>query len=207
MICGGSEASIHPLVFHSMNKLSTLCNDYADPQTASRPFDKRRNGFVIGEGSGVLVLEELSHAEKRGAKIYCEIVGYSCVSDGFHLTRPTDDGEGGFRSMMNAFIENSISPYDIDLVNCHATSTESGDVSELNALKNLFGNEKYKDIENLITDHKNYEFNLKNDKIDNSRLKKLRVNANKSQIGHLLAAAGSVELIYMILSMSNVYYS
>lgn len=204
MICGGSEASIHPLVFHSMNKLSTLCNDYNDPETASRPFDKKRNGFVIGEGSGVLILEELSHAEKRGAKIHCEITGYSCVSDGYHLTRPTDNGEGGFRSMMNSCIESSISPFEIDLVNCHATSTESGDISELNAIKNFFGNEKYKDMENLIRDYQNYDFNLNNDIIDYERLKKLKLIANKSQIGHLLAAAGSVELIFTILSMINV---
>ena len=143
MICGGSEASIHPLVFHSMNKLSTLCNEYDNPSSASRPFDTKRKGFVIGEGSGVIILEELNHALERQASIYCEVVGYSSVSDGHHLTRPTDDGEGGFRSMMNACIENSISPFDIDLVNCHATSTQTGDLAELNAIKNFFGFEKY----------------------------------------------------------------
>lgn len=206
MVCGGSETSVHPLVFHSMNKLSTLCNEYDNPLTSSRPFDKKRKGFVIGEGSGVVILEELTHAIDRGAPIYCEVVGYSSVSDGYHLTRPTDDGEGGFRSMMNACIENSITPFDIDVVNCHATSTEAGDISELNAIKNFFGNDDYKDFSNLLRDYQNFEFNLKNDKINTLRLKEIKLNANKSQIGHLLAAAGSVEFIFMVLSLKNVFY-
>ena len=106
--------------------------------------------------------------------------------------------------MMNACVENQITPFEIDVVNCHATSTESGDLSEINAIKNFFGNDRYKDFRNIMHDFENFEFDLKNENVDKERLKKLKLNANKSQIGHLLAAAGSVELIYLIMSLKNV---
>ena len=105
---------------------------------------------------------------------------------------------------MNACVENQITPFEIDVVNCHATSTESGDLSEINAIKNFFGNDRYKDFRNIMHDFENFEFDLKNENVDKERLKKLKLNANKSQIGHLLAAAGSVELIYLIMSLKNV---
>lgn len=210
MVCGGSENSIHPLVFHAMNKLNTLYSSSRNypAEKASRPFDLDRAGFIIGEGSGVLILEDLEHALKRNAEIYCEIVGYATYGDAFHLTKPTVSGEGGFRAMAGCLLEADLSPYDVNFVNAHATSTEIGDTSELNALKHLFGNKKYKDKEYFHREIDNFEFDVSsgqniNEDLDNDKLKSLVINSNKTQIGHLLGAAGSVESIFAILAMKN----
>jgi 3-oxoacyl-[acyl-carrier-protein] synthase II len=205
MICGGSENSVHPLVYHSMNKLSTLYNSNINhtPEQCSRPFDENRAGFVIGEGSGILILEELEHALNRKANIYCEIVGYGTFGDAYHLTKPTLDGEGGFRAMGKCILDAGCTPYDINFVNTHATSTEVGDISELNALKNLFGNKKFRSREFLEKTFENYDFEFNIEDIDRDKLKSLIINANKTQIGHLLGAAGSVESIFGILCMKE----
>jgi 3-oxoacyl-[acyl-carrier-protein] synthase II len=207
MICGGSENSVHPLVFHSMNKLNTLysSNKIFSANEASRPFDEDRAGFIIGEGSGILVIEELNHAIKRNAKIYCEIKGYATYGDAYHMTKPTLDGEGGFRAMAKCLIDANMRPSDINFINAHATSTEIGDVSELNALKNLFGNRKYEDFEYFKKSFEDYDFNFNLDdkELDKDRLQNLIINCNKAQIGHLLGAAGSVESIISILSLNE----
>ncbi len=205
MICGGSENSVHPLVFHSMNKLNTLysSNKNLPASESSRPFDADRAGFIIGEGSGIIVIEELSHAIKRNASIYCEIKGYATYGDAYHMTKPTLDGEGGFRAMAKCLIDANVKPADVNFINAHATSTEIGDVSELNALKNLFGNKKFHNFEYFKKSFEHYEFNFSLDEqdLDKENLKNMMINCNKSQIGHLLGAAGSVESIISILSL------
>ncbi len=210
MVCGGSEVAVHPLVFHSMNKLSTLysTNKVLPPEKSSRPFDKDRAGFIIGEGSGVLILEDLEHAKKRGAKIYCEVVGYATFGDAFHLTKPTLDGIGGYRAMAECLLEANITPYEVDIINSHATSTEIGDISELNAIRNLFGNSKYKNLKTFENEIKQFKFDSlteekNSDYLDLERLRSIFISANKTQIGHLLGAAGSVESIFAILSLNN----
>ena len=174
MVAGGSEAAVCELGiagFCAARSLSTHFNN--DPNLASRPWDKDRDGFVMGEGSGVLVLEELNHAKKRGAKIYAEIVGYGMSGDAYHITSPSLNGDGGLRAMQNALKMAKLDPNDIDYVNAHGTSTMIGDDIELEAILNL----------------------IKNDKI--------KISSTKSSIGHLLGAAGSVEAIFSILSIIN----
>ena len=173
MVAGGSEGAISRLGvggFASMKALSTR-ND--DPATASRPWDKERDGFVIGEGAGVIVLEEYEHAVKRGAKIYAELIGFGMSSDAYHITAPT--AEGPARGVANALRDAGINPDQVDYVNAHGTSTPVGDANETNALKLAFG------------DH----------------AKKLVVNSTKSMTGHLLGGAGGVEAIYSILALKN----
>lgn len=157
----------------------------------------------MGMGSGILILEELNHALKRNAPIFCEILSYGTYGDAYHITKPMSDGEGGFRAMAKCIMDSNLIPSDIKFINCHATSTDVGDLSELNALKNLFGNKKYNDKNYFYDSIKNfeYEFNLQEDELDKENLKQLILNANKSQIGHLIGAAGSVESIFSILSM------
>ncbi len=173
MVAGGSEGAISRLGvggFAAMKALSTR-ND--DPATASRPWDKGRDGFVIGEGSGVLVLEEYEHAVKRGAKIYAELIGFGMSSDAYHITSPT--AEGPARGVANALRDAGVNVDQVDYVNAHGTSTPVGDANETNALKLVFG------------DH----------------AKKLVVNSTKSMTGHLLGGAGGVEAIYSILALKN----
>ncbi len=175
MVCGGSEAAITPMAiggFNSARAISTWNDRYLE---ASRPFDKDRNGFVMGEGSGTLILEELSHAVKRNAKIYCEIVGIGLTGDAFHVTAPAPDGEGAFRSMREALRDGGIAPEQIDYINAHGTSTELNDKNETKAIKNLFGEHAYK----------------------------LVISSTKSMTGHLLGAAGAVESIATILAIRN----
>ena len=175
MICGGAEMASSPLGvggFASARALSTR-ND--DPTKASRPWDIDRDGFVLGDGAGVIVLEELEHAKKRNAKIYCEIKGYGMSGDAYHITAPSSDGDGGFRAMNAALYESKLNPNDIDYINAHGTSTPLGDMIELKAIKRLF------------------EANLNN----------LCISSTKSMTGHLLGAAGAVEAIFSILAMKN----
>ncbi|MEN3034212.1 MAG: beta-ketoacyl-ACP synthase II [Aquificaceae bacterium] len=175
IIAGGCESAITPLGiagFAAMKALSTRNNE---PQKASRPFDKDRDGFVMGEGAGILVLEELNHALARGAKIYAELVGYGATDDAFHITSPCTDGEGAFMCMKLALEDAGLKPQDVDYINAHGTSTPLNDRSETIAIKNLF----------------------------KEHAKSLKISSIKSMIGHLLGAAGAVEAIATIKTIQT----
>lgn len=175
MIAGGAEAPITPLGlggFAAMRALSTR-ND--DPTHASRPWDTNRDGFVLGEGAGVVVLEELEIAKKRGAKIYGEVIGYGISGDGYHMTSPLEDGDGGMRAMQKALGYANVKPNEIDYINAHGTSTPTGDLCEIRAIRTLF---------------KDYAGELS-------------ISSTKSMTGHLLGAAGAIEAIFSILAINN----
>ncbi|MBU6419194.1 MAG: beta-ketoacyl-ACP synthase II [Proteobacteria bacterium] len=176
MVAGGAEAAVNPLGiagFCASRALSTAFNDR--PTEGSRPWDKDRDGFVMGEGAGVVVLEEYEHAKKRGAKIYAEVGGYGLSGDAHHITAPAEHHDGAFRAMKAAFKNGGLSPADVDYINAHGTSTPLGDDLELEAVENMFG------------DH----------------AKKVAMSSTKSAIGHLLGAAGAVETIFSILAIRD----
>jgi 3-oxoacyl-[acyl-carrier-protein] synthase II len=173
MLSGGSEASICPMGIGGFNAMKALSTRNDAPQKASRPFDKERDGFVMGEGSGVVVLEELGHAIQRGAKIYAEIAGIGFTADAHHITDPAPGGEGAVRSMKAAIRDAGISPNDVDYVNAHGTSTPANDRNETAAMKTVFG----------------------------EHARKLAVNSTKSMVGHLLGASGAVGSIATVMSI------
>jgi 3-oxoacyl-[acyl-carrier-protein] synthase II len=176
MIAGGCEAAVCKLGIAGFAAARTLSSGYHDdPTTASRPYDKDRDGFVLGEGAGVVVLEEYEHAKARGAKIYAEVVGYGLSGDAYHITSPPEDGNGGFRAMRAALRDAGLNVDDIDYVNAHGTSTPVGDEIELRAVERLFGN----------------------------ACDGLTMSSTKSAIGHLLGAAGAVEAIFSIMAINH----
>ena len=175
MVAGGSEASISELGMGGFNANRALSTRNDSPETASRPFDATRDGFVMGEGGGALILEELEHALKRNAKIYCEIIGAGLSADAHHITAPHPEGTGAILSMKMAIEQAGIKPDDIDYVNMHGTATPLGDIGETKAIKKVFGEHAYK----------------------------LNVSSTKSMTGHLLGAAGAVEAIASILAVVN----
>jgi 3-oxoacyl-[acyl-carrier-protein] synthase II len=173
MVCGGAEAPITPMGVGGFNAMKAISTRNDAPEKASRPFDLNRDGFVMGEGGGTLVLEELESARKRGVRIYAEMVGVGFTADAHHMTAPPEGGEGAVRSMRRALADASITPEQVDYVNVHGTSTPLGDISETRAIKTLFG--------------------------DYAR--KLSISSTKSMTGHLLGAAGAVEAIASILTL------
>jgi 3-oxoacyl-[acyl-carrier-protein] synthase II len=175
MVAGGAEAVVTELAIGGFAAARALSTRNDDPATASRPWDKDRDGFVLGEGAGSMVLEEYEHAKARGAKIYAEVVGYGASADAHHMTAPPDDGDGGFRAMRNAVKDGGIDVAHIDYINAHGTSTPLGDVAETSAIKRLLG----------------------------ERAKQVAVNSTKSMTGHLLGAAGGIEAVFTALALRD----
>ena len=175
MVCGGAEAAICPLGISGFSAARALCDTFNNsPEKGSRPWDKDRSGFVMGEGAGVLVLEEYEHAKRRNAKIYGEVKGYGMSGDAFHITKPSEDGSGGYRAMEMALQESMLNSDEIEYVNAHGTSTPVGDLIELSAVEKLFRSNK-----NLF------------------------MSSNKSAIGHLLGAAGAVESVFSFKTLET----
>ena len=176
MIAGGTESSITPIGIAGFSALTALSFS-EDPQRASIPFDKDRNGFVMGEGSAVVVLEELEHAKRRGAKIYAELIGYGCSSDAYHITSPAEDGSGAATAMLNALKDGGVAPEKLSYINAHGTSTHHNDLFETRAIKLAFGEHAYD----------------------------LKINSTKSMVGHLLGAAGAVEFVTCVKEIQEGY--
>ncbi len=175
MVTGGSEATIIPMSIAGFNAARAISTWNDKPEKASRPFDKDRNGFVMGEGAGTLILEEYERAKARGAKIYAEVIGAGLTADAYHVTAPAPEGEGAYRSMREALRDGGINPEDVDYINAHGTSTPLNDLNETKAIKKLFGEHAYK----------------------------MSVSSTKSMTGHLLGAAGAIEAIATTLALKN----
>lgn len=176
MVAGGTESSITPIGIAGFSALTALSFS-ENPQRASIPFDKDRNGFVMGEGSAVVVLEELEHAKRRGAKIYAELIGYGCSSDAYHITSPAEDGSGAATAMLNALKDGGVAPEELTYINAHGTSTHHNDLFETRAIKLAFGEHAYD----------------------------LKINSTKSMVGHLLGAAGAVEFVTCVKEIQEGY--
>ena len=174
MVAGGSEMATTPVTVAGFASMKALSSRNEDPARASRPWDRDRDGFVLGDGAAAVVLEEYEHAKARGAKIYAELVGFGVSADGYHITSPPDDGAGAVASMRNALDSAGLSPADVQYINAHGTSTPQGDLAETRAIKQVFGSET-----------------------------QVLVNSTKSMTGHLLGAAGAVEAIYTILALKH----
>ncbi|MGQ0511568.1 MAG: beta-ketoacyl-ACP synthase II [Betaproteobacteria bacterium] len=175
MIAGGAESTVTELALGGFASARALSTRNDDPAGASRPWDRDRDGFVLGEGAGAVVLEEYEHAKNRGAHIYCEVAGYGVSSDAFHMTAPAEDGDGAFRCMRNALKDSGLGLDTVDYINAHGTSTPLGDIAETVAVKRVLGD----------------------------RANKVAVNSTKSMTGHLLGAAGGVEAVFTILALHN----
>jgi 3-oxoacyl-[acyl-carrier-protein] synthase II len=173
MVAGGSHSMIHPLGVSGFNRLTALSQRNGSPRTASRPFDLNRDGFVIGEGAGLVVLEELEHARKRGANIYAELTGYGTTADAYRMTDPHPEGRGAVRAMAEALTDAGLKPTDIGYINAHGTSTQANDSTETAAIKGVFGEYAYK----------------------------VPISSSKSMLGHLIAAAGVVELVISVMAL------
>lgn len=176
MIAGGTESSITTIGIAGFSALTALSFS-EDPERASIPFDKERNGFVMGEGSAIVVLEELEHAKRRGAKIYAELTGYGCSSDAYHITSPAEDGSGAATAMLNALKDGGVAPEELTYINAHGTSTHHNDLFETRAIKLAFGEHAYD----------------------------LKINSTKSMVGHLLGAAGAVEFVTCVKEIQEGY--
>jgi 3-oxoacyl-[acyl-carrier-protein] synthase II len=174
-ICGGTESLITPLTVAGFSVMKALSTRNDEPEKASRPFDAKRDGFVIAEGSGILVLEELTHAQKRGAKVYAELIGYGATCDAYHMTAPSPDGEGAETCMKLALEDANIAPNEVDYINAHGTSTPLNDVAETKAIKKVFGEHAYK----------------------------LMVSSTKSMTGHLLGGAGGLEAVITVKALET----
>ncbi|MFQ5604372.1 MAG: beta-ketoacyl-ACP synthase II [bacterium] len=175
MLCGGAEATITPLGIGGFNAMKALSTRNDAPQKASRPFDKNRDGFVMGEGAGIIVLESLEHALNRGAEIYAEVGGVGYTADAYHITAPAPNGEGAVSAMKKAIQDAGIEPQEIDYINTHGTSTPHGDIAEIKAIKTVFSDHAYK----------------------------LNINSTKSLVGHLLGASGGLEFIVTVLTINE----
>lgn len=174
MIAGGTESSITPIGIAGFSALTALTSS-EDPKRCSIPFDKERSGFVMGEGAGIVVLEELEHALKRNAKIYAEVIGYGCSSDAYHITSPAEDGAGAAKAMLNALADGNVKPEELTCINAHGTSTHHNDLFETRAIKSAFGEHAYD----------------------------MKINSTKSMVGHLLGAAGAVEFVTCVKEIQD----
>lgn len=176
MICGGTESAMGLVAFAGFGQMKALCTEYSnEPHKASRPFDKNRSGFVMGEGAGILVIEEYEYAKARGAHILCELAGFGASGDAYHFTSPAPEGSGGAQAMQQALVTSGLTTEEIDYINAHGTSTELNDLCETQAIKTVFG----------------------------SHARKLNVSSTKSMTGHLLGAAGGIEAVYTVMSITT----
>jgi 3-oxoacyl-[acyl-carrier-protein] synthase II len=174
-ITGGSESTICPLAVGGFNAMKALSRQNENPEKACRPFDTNRDGFIISEGAGMLILEELEHARRRGAHIFAEMAGFGLSGDGYHMAAPPEDGDGAVRSMQMAISDAGLAPEDVDYINAHGTSTPLNDVVETRAIKTVFGEHAYK----------------------------LAVSSTKSMTGHMLGGAGGIESVFLALAIKN----